>query len=254
MSATTTTQTVSREAARTLYMRIFDEFAVEVDPTLELVVEVINAKLIEALQDGGRSSDQHILADEVNGGTDGVFWQCWATYDSISRKQAEAIFDAAWPVELAEVKIDAATALPTRCACGCDTELHGKRSTFAPGHDARFAGQLMEAARQGRMSWTEAVTMAGGFSTALANKVARGEHRKGRTPKASRKAAVAAQVIAGTVKVGRWTYAAQLHTMDNGDQRLNINDVRDGSGDWLDAEGYNGKAQSHWMARFVANA
>jgi hypothetical protein len=205
MSATTTTQTVSREAARTLYMRIFDEFAVEVDPTLELVVEVINAKLIEALQDGGRSSDQHILADEVNGGTDGVFWQCWATYDSISRKQAEAIFDAAWPVELAEVKIDAATALPTRCACGCDTELHGKRS-------------------------------------------------KGRTPKASRKAAVAAQVIAGTVKVGRWTYAAQLHTMDNGDQRLNINDVRDGSGDWLDAEGYNGKAQSHWMARFVANA
>ena len=67
----------------------------------------------------------------------------------------------------------AGRATPAKCACGCGEATSGGR--FRPGHDARFAGQLIRAVVAGQIELADALESAG--STGLRAKVTRGVQR-----------------------------------------------------------------------------
>lgn len=149
--------------------------------------------------------------------------------------------------------------LALACLCGCG-RIVGKRSKFAPGHDAKFVSdQVFALVDQGGYTGDiqqaiddRADLITSTVSAALGTKfynAAMNRWAKMATEKAPKAYGAKDDVTEGFVKIGRWTYPAQRFMAD-GHTRMNINDCRDGSGDWLDAEGYNNKSQAYWLNRF----
>lgn len=60
------------------------------------------------------------------------------------------------------------------CRCGCGQEV---RNLFAQGHDARYAGTLIRAVRDGETTPAKAIAQARKVSPGLAAKVERGVKR-----------------------------------------------------------------------------
>lgn len=142
---------VDRDEARELYLRIFDDFALEVydkgdqkrgeriidNRHLQPVVDAINVRLDGSNLTNGEAG-QTIVRDWVN--SDYEVWQCFQTYDSWTHEQAEAAFDTAWPVDAPALEAaPAASAGGCLCGCGLPTS---KGKAYRPGHDARHAGQV----------------------------------------------------------------------------------------------------------------
>jgi hypothetical protein len=213
----------ARNDLKTAYMTAFDNFSTE-------PVEVGNAV------NGNSRYGRELLGTLVNAGlvvttdsTGDLAWQCEATYDNVSREEAEATFEAwvaAWerdedeePVKPAKkaAKKAAVAVNPANlpvCACGCGIPVNYRTAMYKPGHDARHAGQIgrLAASRDAEEREliicqlpTEALrTKARRMVENIVNKPAKAA-RKGRK-------AVAAPVVvepvevAGTVKKGRWTY------------------------------------------------
>lgn len=247
--------TYDREAARDLYLSIFDEFALivrDVDDVkgTQATIDFINAQFT------AHHSTQSIVRDDVNGEYE--VWQCALTYDSIARDEAEALFDQAWtakhPTRTAkapkQVEIKGGS-IDWSCFCGCGQQRRTRKTMFAPGHDARFASNLIKAARSTTdpMTVEAAIDAAGQVSVKLAAKV---EAALGRTGRATSTPEAVEGVVYGTIKVGRREMPAQLFTHPDTDKpHVNINDAVDGSGDWLEGEGYNDKPVAYWVKRFV---
>lgn len=260
--------TVSRDEARDLYLRIFDDFSLVVKDKdednrhLQPIVDAINERLDGSDQANGEAG-QTIVRDWVN--SDYEVWQCFQTYDSWTREQAEAAFDEAWPtteVEIAAPKASTTVASGV-CHCGCKGKT-SKGKGYLPGHDARHAGQVARAILATPVGGDNRDHLLATLPTeALRNKalaqIARG-NAKQTTAKPAPKAKVAvkrpsAEQEPGTVLDGFVTYEGDLQPAQRGvmDGRvyLNINDARDGSGDWLDSEGFAQKSQAYWLKRFV---
>ena len=112
----------------------------------------------------------------------------------------------------------------TLCYCGCETPVMGKKSRFAPGHDARYVGVAARTlladnglanidnavikARAGEISRDLSPALAAKFEKMAANLLAKETAKVGR--KEARLASRKAQAKDGlkgaavTVKVGRW--------------------------------------------------
>lgn len=259
---------VSRDEARDFYLEIFDSFAVEVydkgdkrrgerpidNRDKEPVVAAINARL------SASSTDQTIVRSNVNGEYD--VWQCWHTHDDWSREQAEAAFDEAWPTTEIEIEAPVLGATGTTggaCKCGCAVRVASNRH-YLPGHDARHAGQV---ARAILALPADAAGMAEGADLLLAlptqalrdkamAQVERGNAKTTTAKPALRKATTdpaEGEIQDGYVTVGGQAVPAQRFMVGER-MALNINDAQDGSGDWLDSEGYNRKSQAYWLKRF----
>jgi hypothetical protein len=240
---------ISRDEAYDLYTQIFDEFAIEVPKDkaeaerMQTVVSAINARL----QDAG--SEQTIVRDYVNSRINEI-WQCYQTYDSWTREQAEEAFNHAWPTDLVIVVEPEINRTETggTCYCGCGAQTARNRA-YRPGHDARHAGQVARAILgTGRQDLLDTLP-----TQALRDK-AQAQVDRGNSGPAKPKTLVSAAdaqngVVDGYVTVNRRRVPAQRFQID-GQTRMNINDAADGSGDWLDAEGYLGKTQAYWLKRF----
>lgn len=260
MTSSGSTDRITRDEAYDLYMRIFGDFALghsDVDDVerTNAVVEAINVRLADV------SSQQTIVDDVVNGGE--RFWQCFQTYDSWTEEQAEAAFNQAWPADLVMDAIAPKAAKPkaarpsttapsTECRCGCKA-ITRKGKGYLPGHDARHAGQVARAILADPM--TQADVHLAALPTLALRAKALAQVARGNAKAAAPKSAPAAPSTGGVTE-GYVTYRGQqilAQVMDHdGEQRMNINDAADGSGDWLDAEGYAQHTQAYWLKRFVA--
>lgn len=264
-----TKQIVSRDEARDLYMQIFDEFASDIEPGSREVVAAINLAL-GSIEGHG----QEIVESDVN--DNATYWQCFQTYDSISREQAEAIFDEAWPTTTVEVavtvrkpaKASTGTSTPAAdCRCGCGATPNKGRG-YLPGHDARHAGQVARTILGMDRTDPEWTGRASGLMLTLPTPALRDKaqaqidrgNAKASAPKAPTKRQVRrpAEQEDGAVTDGFVTHRGDLipaqRFVRDGQTVLNINNDADGSGDWLDSEGYADKTQAYWLKRFVVDA
>lgn len=259
---------ISRDEARDFYLEIFGSFAVEIYDTgdkrrgertidnrdKEPVVDAINAQF--AATD---ATDQTIVRDWVNGEYE--VWQAWHTYDDWSEEQAAGAFDLAWPTDLIEVEVGPAktsTTVPaTECRCGCGQPTN-KGKGYLPGHDARHAGAVARAilANPTKEAWAALKALpTEALRTKARAQVERGNNRSMGSGVPIPAAPATDGVVNGYVMVPRPHFRigervpAQTFLV-SGEQRMNINDAKDGSGDWLDAEGYQGKTQKYWLKRF----
>jgi hypothetical protein len=255
-----TKQIVSRDEARDLYMQIFGEFASDIEPGSREVVAAINARFQAA------NSEQSIVESDVN--DNATYWQCFQTYDHWSTEQAEAAFDEAWPTSDVEVavtvrkaKASTGTSAPAGdCRCGCGATPNKGRG-YLPGHDARHAGQVARAliADDSADVWrrllatlpTEALRSKALAQVTRGNAKAQGA--KAPTKRQVRRAPEAEGLTEGFVTHQGDLIPAQRFVRD-GEVVLNINNDADGSGDWLDSEGYADKTQAYWLKRFVVDA
>lgn len=244
-----TTQ-VSRDEAHDTYMQIFDEFAVVITDAddrerTQVIVDYLNREF------AARKIDQTIVRDGVNGEYE--VWQCFQTYDSISRDEAEARFDAIWstqhPMRPIKTEAQSTTVASVGCRCGCGgTPTKGKG--YLPGHDARHAGAVARAILgTGRADLLNTLP-----TQALRDKATRQVERGNSGPAKPKPLVSAADaqrgVVDGYIVVKRQRIPAQTFLV-SGQQRMNINDAADGSGDWLDAEGYRDRTQAYWLKRFT---
>lgn len=111
------------------------------------------------------------------------------------------------------------------CADGCGTPLVRKTSRYAPGHDARHAGEVARiVAETGNRKALDLLA-----SPALKAKAAKMVDRLA-SKSAARSAKATATASVPDVKVGRWTYPARR----NG-KVIERNTKRDGSGEWIAA-------------------
>lgn len=242
---------VTREQAKETYLAIYREFAID-----EKEVNDVVAKALEA--------NGLITLSDVNGEYN--VWQSWKTYDGTDEAGALAYFDEAWPESMPEFVVHG-TAIPNApktkapntgpqvryvnayCLCGCGEAPIGRKS-YRPGHDARHASQVAR-----RVLGGEPATIIGGeLSTeALQQKAWAQVKRSNNKAVTSRADAISVPIADGVVHgyVTRNRIKIPAHTMlVSGEQRMNINNDADGSGDWLDAEGYDGKTQNYWLKRF----
>lgn len=258
---------IDRKVARDLYLSIYDNFALMITDVADergtqVTVDFINSQF-EKVQ-----SEQRIVRDFVNG--DYEVWQVIQSYDDTTREEAEAYFDAAW-IEghpLVRPKSHAtkpgvvtvtASGVDWTCYCGCGQNRRTRSTLFAPGHDARFASNLIKDARADRITEHEAITRATDVSVKLGRKVS-DALLAGRAPvgHANHLTTVPAPsspadgVVYGTIKVGRAIHPAQLFINPSTNKpHVNINDALDHSGDWLEGEGYNNKPVAYWVKRFA---
>lgn len=208
---------------RVAYLLAFDNFStnpVEVGEALkansrygrELLGILVNAGLV--------------VDDRVNGGE--YVWQCAATYDSVTREEAEATIDAflAGPTE--EEPEPALESNHPRnrkpdCRCGCKAAVNNRNSTYLPGHDARHAGNVgraMIARRVGSPNEAVSDLLEQLPTAALRDKA------WAMVTKAAEKAQASRTL--GTVKKGRWIYPA----MRDEKGTLFINRSRHGGKEW----------------------
>lgn len=149
---TTKTLPAGRRAAmKTAYMMAYDNFAVHASE----VAKALGMKPASATR-LLKSMPDLITWDQVNG-TGPLVYQAYETYDYVSREEAEAKFDAAYPAPEAEAK----TSPSHKGATGprySDKQL-------AKGREARLAGQ----------SWIEVAKAAGVKSDGYFSRVLR-EH------------------------------------------------------------------------------
>lgn len=256
--ASSNTDRITRDEAYDLYMQIFGEFAlgfgdVEAIDRTKAVVEAINVRLADA------GSQQTIVVENVNGAE--LVWQCFQTYDHWTEEQAAAAFNQAWSAELVMDAIapkpkaarPSTSAPATQCRCGCK-QATNKGKGYLPGHDARHAGQVARAIL-GDASTAPEVYLSALPTPALRAKalaqVARG-NAKAAVAKVIASAPSTSNSIPldGYITHNRERIPAQTF-QSNGEQRMNINDAADGSGDWLDAEGYAQHTQAYWLKRFT---
>lgn len=145
----------------------------------------------------------------------------------------------------------ATPATPTSGTCGCCNAPIGKKSRFAPGHDARFVSNLVsdlvasigtDEANHGTLATlvmtqtAELVRTA--YSDALANKFAAAAERALTRPQRTQRTQRTTTTpetwqSADPIKVGRWTYPARQDETG----RTQRNTKRDGSGTWVDIQG-----------------
>ncbi len=147
-------------------------------------------------------------------------WQCNDTYDSTTREQALDTIDAWLAANLETSTPDKALKTTSKrtgsatktnpaglpnCFCGCG-EVTNRNRNYRPGHDARHAGSIARKIQAGgsRELLAELPTDALRVkASAMAARLAQGK------PSKARKAAPAVETaVAGTLKVGRWTYPA----------------------------------------------
>jgi hypothetical protein len=103
------------------------------------------------------------------------------------------------------------------CACGCGFGVNHPQSTYLPGHDARHAGQVARKAAdllRGEFGYTRdserIIEMFRPLSGRLQDKANRLLDRL-LAPRPAKKAkkVAAPKFVTGTVKIGRWAYAAR---------------------------------------------
>lgn len=194
---------------RTAYLIAFDNFST--DP-----IEVGNAV------NGNSRYGRELLGTLVNANlvcttlvnNADMVWQCFDTYDNVNRAQAEATIDAwlaTWTEETPAPKAKANPANLPECRCGCGEPILNSARDYRPGHDARHAGLVARAiAAGGSADLLDALP-----SEALKTKARAHAARLGSAPtKADRKPKKAklAEIVDGTVKIGRWEYRANRNS------------------------------------------
>lgn len=131
--------------------------------------------------------------------------------------------------------------------CGCCNAPIGKKSRFAPGHDARFVSNLVsdlvasigtDGANHG--TYRDVMTRTAelvrtAYSDALANKFAAAAERALTRPQRTQRTTTTPETwqAADPIKVRRWTYPARQDKTG----RTQRNTKRDGSGTWVDVQG-----------------
>ena len=142
------------------------------------------------------------------------------------------------------------TTTPTSGTCGCCCAPIGKKSRFAPGHDARFVSNLVsdlvasigtDEANHG--TYRDVMTRTAelvrtAYSDALANKFAAAAERALTRPQRTQRTQRTTTTpetwqSADPIKVGRWTYPARQDETG----RTQRNTKRNGSGTWVDIQG-----------------
>lgn len=118
------------------------------------------------------------------------------------------------------------------CACGCGEKVASK-TNYRPGHDARHASTLARAAVGTGPSFARDLFKALPSPALQAKASAMLGRLEAKAAKPS-KSAKATEWREGIVMVGRWDYPAR---QDNHGERVERNTKRDGSGEWISANG-----------------
>lgn len=142
-------KTARREMLRTAYLKAFDDFATDAPEVAEVLgIEPAAAtRLFRELERNGLTCGTHV------NGSRKLTWQATETYDSLSREEAEARFDAVYPVEP-------------------DAKESGRKGTTGPAYTAKQLQAGREARLEG-LSWAKVAEKAGVKSESYFSRVLR---------------------------------------------------------------------------------